>query len=253
MKKSFVIASRDFKSIVLSPLFLTVAGVCTVLWSFIYLRAIGEFAQRVQMSQMQGQSAMNIYEGLFFNLLSIVHIILILAVPILTMRLLSEEKRNRTFDLLLTTPVTSADIAIGKFLAGFSAGAVLAGISFIYPLLTRLVTEFNWAPLLTSYLGLLLLIGVYVAIGLFASSLTESSLLAVLLALVLNFILWFVGQGASDGSWLGIFLENISVAEGFSAFVKGTVQISSLVLFLTLIAFFVFLAERVVESARWRS
>ncbi|MEK6555796.1 MAG: ABC transporter permease subunit [Bdellovibrionota bacterium] len=254
MSKIFVIAARDFKSLVFSPLYLMVAGICTVLWSFIYLRAIGQFAQRLQMSQMQGGGAMNIYEGLFFNLISIVHLILIVAIPMLTMRLLSEEKKSRTFDLLLTSPITSTDIAVGKFLAGLGAATVLLLLSFTYPLMTRLVTEFNWMMLFTSYLGLFLLLGVYVAVGLFASSVTESALLAVILAIVVNFTLWFLGQGA-DGSDSVVMtiIDKISVAENFSSFVKGTFKISSFVFFLTFISFFVFLAERVVESTRWRS
>lgn len=254
MKKIFVIASRDFKSLVMSPLFMIVAGICTVLWSFIYLRAIGDFAQRLQMAQMQGSGAMNIYEGLFFSLISIVHLILIVAVPMLTMRLLSEEKKTRTFDLLLTSPITSTDIAVGKFLAGLGAASVLLLLSFAYPLMTRLVTEFNWMMLFTSYLGLFLLLGVYVAVGLFASSLTESAFLAVVLAIVVNFTLWFLGQGGDAGDSVVMQIINkISVAENFSVFVKGTFRISALVFFLTFISFFVFLAERVVESTRWRS
>ena len=254
MKKIFVIASRDFKSLVMSPLFMVVAGVCCVLWSFVYLRAIGDFAQRLQMTQMQGGAAMNIYEGLFFSLISIVHLILIVAIPMLTMRLLSEEKKSRTFDLLLTSPITSADIAIGKFLAGFAAAGVLVALSFMYPLMTRLVTEFNWTMLFTSYFGLLLLVGVYVAVGLFASSLTESAFLAVLLAIVVNFALWFLGQMGEDGGSIAMtIISKLSVADNFSNFVKGTFKISSLIFFITFISFFVFLAERVVESARWRS
>jgi ABC-2 type transport system permease protein len=254
MKKIFVIASRDFKSLVMSPLFMAVAGICCVLWSFVYLRAIGDFAQRLQMTQMQGGAAMNIYEGLFFSLISIVHLILIVAIPMLTMRLLSEEKKSRTFDLLLTSPITSADIAIGKFLAGFAAAGVLVALSFMYPLMTRLVTEFNWTMLFTSYFGLLLLVGVYVAVGLFASSLTESAFLAVLLAIVVNFALWFLGQMGEDGGSVAMtIIGQLSVADNFSNFVKGIFKISSLIFFITFISFFVFLAERVVESARWRS
>ena len=259
MSKIFVIAKRDFKSLVMSPLFLIVAAVCSVAWSFIYLRAVSEFAQRLQMMQMQGMgsvgnSSMNIYEGLFFNLISFVHLILIFAVPVLTMRLLSEEKKSRTFDLLLTSPITSVDIAVGKFLAGFGSTLVLVLISFLYPLMTRLVTDFNWMPLLTSYLGLILLLGVYVAIGLFMSSLTESAFVAVILALVANVVLWFLGQGGADSeSLVATLISKMSVAENFAAFIKGTIKVSAVVYFLTAIGFFVFLAERVVESSRWRS
>ncbi len=251
-----IIAWRDFKSMVLSPLFLIVAGICSVCWSFIYLRALGQFAQRLQMMQMQGMgSGMNILEGLFFPLISMIHLILIFAVPVLTMRLLSEEKRSRTFDLLLTAPITSVDIAVGKFIAAFGAISVLVGVSFLYPLMTRLVTEFNWAPLISAYIGLLFVVAVYVAVGLFTSSLTESGFVAVILALVINVVLWFVGQNNDTAGSPTVFsiMEHMALAENFGNFIKGSISIGSTVFFITVAGFFVFLSERVIESTRWRS
>lgn len=251
-----IIAWRDFKSMVLSPLFLIVAGVCTVCWSFIYLRALGQFAQRLQMAQMQGMgSGGNILEGLFFPLISMIHLILIFAVPVLTMRLLSEEKRTRTFDLLLTAPITSVDIAIGKFLAAFGAISVLITISFCYPLMTRMVTEFNWLPLISAYIGLTLVVAVYVSVGLFTSSLTESGFVAVILALVMNVVLWFLGQNADTAGSPTVFsiMEHMALAENFSNFIKGSISVASIVFFFSVCGFFVFLSERVIESTRWRS
>jgi ABC-2 type transport system permease protein len=249
------IAWRDFKTLVTSPMYMLIAGVCSVVWSYIFIRAAIEFSNMSQMAKSQGQEGMNIFYNLFFPHISVIHLILIFAVPVLTMRLLSEEKKLRTFDLLLTAPITSADIAVGKFLAGFGAAAILAGISFLYPLMISTIAEFNWLPLFAAYIGLLLVLGLYVAVGLFTSALTESAMLAVILAMVFNIAFWFVGQNADavESTTMFSLLNHMSLSQNFAAFLKGTLKFGSGVFFVSLIAFFVFLAERVIESARWRA
>jgi ABC-2 type transport system permease protein len=249
------IAWRDFKTLVTSPMYMLIACACTVTWSYIFIRAMLEFAQNSQMAKMQGQEGMNIFYNLFFPHISVIHLILIFAVPVLTMRLISEEKKLRTFDLLLTAPITSADIAIGKFIAGFGAAAILAGISFLYPLMVSAVGEFNWLPLLAAYAGLFLVLGLYVSVGLFTSALTESAILAVILAMIFNISFWFIGQNAdaAESSTVFSLLNHMSLSQNFAAFLKGTIKVGSTVFFISLIAFFVFLAERVVESSRWRA
>lgn len=256
MRGAMTIAWRDFKTLVTSPMFMVIGGVCAVTWSYIFIRALIDFSQRTQIMQMQGHpEGMNIFYNLFFPHISVVHLVMIFAVPVLTMRLLSEEKKLRTFDLLLTSPITSTDIAVGKFLAGFGAAIVLALISLLYPVMAGTVAEFNWGPLVTAYAGLILVLGVYVAVGLFASSLTESAMLSVILALVINLTFWFVGQNSDAASSETAFsiMSHMSLSLNFAAFLKGMLKVSAVVFFLSIIAFFVFLAERVVESSRWRA
>jgi ABC-2 type transport system permease protein len=121
-------------------------------------------------------------------------------------------------------------------------------------LATRLATPFPMAPLIAAYGGFLLVVGAYVAVGLFASSLTESVMLSVVLGLIFNILLWFLSQGAGDGpsSLVSSVLEYISIGRHFSNFIMGAIKLSSMVFFLSLIGLFVFLAQRVVESSRWR-
>ena len=170
------------------------------------------------------------------------------------MRLLAEEKKMKTFDLLLTSPITSVQIALGKFLGGFLSSMMLIAISFIYPLATAAITTFQWPPLLSAYLGLILVISIYVAIGLFASALTESIVLSVVLAWLFSLMLFFLGQGAfnnNDPLWSAVF-EHLSLAEHFYGFILGSLKTKSIVFLVSVVALFVFLVERVVESSRWR-
>jgi ABC-2 type transport system permease protein len=256
MKQVLAIAGRDFRSIVTSPIYFVIAGICGFIWSLRYLQDLFNFASRMSMAAMQGggPGGMNINYQLFLQHISYVHLIFIFAVPAVTMRLLSEEKKQRTYDLLLTSPITATQIALGKFLAGYGAVAVLVLISFLYPAGTALVAKFSWSTLLTAYLGVLLVAGFYVSVGVFASSLTDSAMLSVVLGVLFNLTIWFVGvaQESVDSSLWNSVLAYVSIGQQFFNFLKGTLRLSSVVFFLSAISFFVFLCQRVVESARWR-
>jgi ABC-2 type transport system permease protein len=255
MKGAWTIAWKDFKSLVTSPMFSLIACLCACIWSFTFMRLLFQFTQQSQMSAMMGQGeGLNLHFSVFATHISYINIIFIFAIPALTMRLLAEEKKMRTYDLLLTSPVTAFSIAFGKFLAGFMTAAVLVGIGFLYIFGSRFLAEFNMAPVWSSFLGLLLLTGVYVAVGLFASSLTQSIMLSVVIAVIFNLFIWFLGQGAdmSDDPTFQAVMNHISIGQQLYTYLKGTLAISSTVFFASAIALFVFLTERVVESSRWR-
>ena len=252
MKQILNIAWKDFRILVFSPMFLMIAGMCACIWSYNYLPQVFQFEKMAMRAFQQG--GINIHQTLFASHIARANLILIFAIPALTMRLLAEEKKMRTYDLLLTAPLTAMDIAMGKFLAGLGAEIVLLFISSLYPIGTALVSDFSWGPLIGSYLGMIMVTGVYVAVGLFCSSVTESVVLSVVMALILNLALWFLGQATemSDNATLTAVMEQISVPNQFVTFLKGTLKVSSITFFLSTIAFFVFLSERVVESSRWR-
>ena len=246
------VAWKDFRVLVTSPMFLMITGLCAMIWSYNYLPQIFQF-ERISGRAFQA-GGVNIHQTLFASHIARVNLILIFAIPALTMRLLAEEKKLRTYDLLLTVPITASGIAVGKFLAAFGAGMTLLGISILYPIGTALFADFSLGPLFASYVGMAMVTGVYVAVGLFSSSVTESVVLSVVLALILNLALWFLGQVAevSDQPLLTTVLEHLSVPQQFVSFLKGSLKLSAVVFFTTMMAFFVFLTERVVESSRWR-
>ncbi len=256
MRATTTIAWKDFRILVFSPMFYLIAGFCCILWSYSYMRNIIQFAAQSMMGggMMGGGGNMNIQYTVFMAHISQINLISIFAIPALTMRLLAEEKKLRTYDLLLTAPITATDIAVGKFIAAFGAAFVLTFISFLYPLGTGLFATFAWGPLLTAYLGLLLVLALYSAVGLFASSLTESVVLSVVLGVILNLVLWFLSQGAdlSDMPWLTSVMEHLSIGQQFMTFIKGSIKISAVTFLVSFIVMFVFLTQRVVESARWR-
>lgn len=255
MRGALTIAWKDYKGLVLSPMFFFLTFLCCSIWSYSYMRGIFEFVRAGMMASMgMGQAENNIHFSLFVQHIAFVHIIFIFAIPALTMRLVAEEKKMRTYDLLLTSPVTASAIAIGKFLAGFLTTLSIIVISFLYIWGMRAVADFSMGPVWTSFLGLSLVSALYVAVGLFASSLTQSVMWSMLMGVLFNLTLWFLSQGTefSDSPLFQSVMQQLALGQHFYTFIKGTISISALAFFLTAIALFVFLTQRVIESSRWR-
>lgn len=254
MRPIFTIAWKDLRNLITSPLFYVISGLCTAVWSLVYISTFFEFVNQASAFLQPGiESGLNIQRNVFLKHIWVTNYLYFFVIPAFTMRLLAEEKRQGTYDLLMTSPITATQIAIGKFLAGVGAVALLTFFSFLYPLGTRLVGEFPLGPLLIAYLGVMLVSSAYVAIGLFASSLTESVLLSVVLGVVFNLVFWLIGQGGGMGSsMISEVLDYMSLGPHYVGFLLGSIKVNSLVFVLSLIAIFVFFTQRVVESSRWR-
>ncbi len=254
MKATWIIALRDFKTLVTSPVFFLTTAICTAIWSFNFLRSVKRFSEASSMPPQFKQQTLNIHYHLFVDHISLINLIFIFAIPAITMRLLSEEKKSGTFGLLLTSPISATSIAAGKFLGGFFVSLVLVSVAFLYLIGMRMFTEFSMMPLFASFLGVVFMTATYVAVGLFASSLSQSQVLSVILGILFNLILWLLSQGSqmSDNAILSAVLDYVHIPQQFFSFLKGTVNTSSVVFFMSLIGFFVFLTQRVVESSRWR-
>jgi len=254
MKNILTIAGKDFKNLVTSPMFCFIAALCSVLWSFTFLRSLIMFAENTQAMFNPGGQTPSLQMTVFLTHISQINLLFIFIVPALTMRLIAEEKKLRTYDLLLTAPITATEIALGKFFGAFGAVLLLVLLSALYPLGTRLITTFSMAPLFAAYLGVVLVAGTYVAIGVFASSLTQSVVLSVVMGLIFNLFLWFLSQGAesSTGLYMTSILEHLSIGDHFMSYIRGSIRIKSLVFMLSCMGLFVFLTQRVVESSRWR-
>lgn len=255
MREVLVIAGKDLRNLFMSPLFYSIAGLCTIAWTLVYFLGLQEFAQASSMNAMQGAGeGASLHFVVFTRHISLVNLVMIFAVSAMSMRLFTEEKRNQTMALLLTSPVTSTQITLGKFLAGLLAAWALIAVSFFYPASLRVFTAFDWGPLISSYIGLLLITGCYVAVGMLASSLTESTVLSVIMSLIFNVMLWFIGalSDASSDPGLGKVFEHLNVGSHFVNFIKGSVSVASITFFVSVIVLMTFLTQRVVESNRWR-
>jgi ABC-2 type transport system permease protein len=177
------------------------------------------------------------------------YVLLVLLVPVLTMRAFAEERRADTLELLLTAPVHEAWIVLAKFLAALVLVAGLLAASGAYAVVLALYGEPDLAPIYGGYLGLLLLAGLLVSIGTLTSSLTENQVVAATCALGAGLMLWFADSAAAMvPAPLDVLVVNLSLIGHFTTFVSGSLFLSDAGYYLTLSLLALFLATRVVTD-----
>jgi ABC-2 type transport system permease protein len=180
----------------------------------------------------------------------------VVAAPLVTMRMISEESKAGLLEYLLTAPVTDAAVVTGKFLAATSFFAILSGSVFVYSVaLAALGVAPDTGTVTTGWIGLVLSSGLMCAIGMLTSSLTSTPIVAAFAAVVLDLVLVFAPQVArlSDVPWVVDAAARLDVTEHLSAsFLRGAIDSAHVVFFVTWTALLLFLAVRAVESRRWR-
>lgn len=177
---------------------------------------------------------------------------LVLIVPLLTMRLLAEERRQHTAELLLTAPMTTRQLILGKFLGSLFILSAMLGMCFWMPLLMRLWGDADPGPIVTGYIGAFLYGAFLLAVGLLASSLTESPFQSAILAFVFLAILNMSGFAVAAVPVIGPGLEQFSPLTNLISLAQGTIQTQAVIYFLSLTVFMLDLTARVVDSQRWR-
>ncbi|MGE0631575.1 MAG: ABC transporter permease subunit [Pseudobdellovibrionaceae bacterium] len=256
MKSILTLVGKDLRGFFASPIFYVVACVYSIVLMFYGFQLIrfNEALKNMMLSPGAPPDTYNIHFQVFRFLVVLIFWLFLFLIPALTMRLISEEKKNRTFDLLLTSPISSVQIVLAKYLAGLGAVAGLLAVSFMYPLVTAYFAKFSWTMLGGLFLGIFLVGAAFVAVDLFCSAVTESPLIAYVLSVVFNFSLLLVGFGAelADSPKVRAVFEHISVNLHFMNMAEGSIKSGSLIYFLTLIGLFIFLSERIIEAHRWR-
>ena len=179
-------------------------------------------------------------------------LILVFALPALTMGLLAEEKRTGTIELLITMPVTEAQVILGKFLGVLGLYAVLLVLTLAYPISVSTLGNLDWGPVWSGYLGLFLQGSAVLAIGLMASSWTSNQLIALFVAMTLSVFLWVLDKflallptnAASAIEWLSFDYH-------FQSMARGVIDLRDVFFFFSVTLFALALAFRALESRRW--
>ena len=180
-------------------------------------------------------------------------VLILLFAALLTMRLIAEERKTGTWELLLTVPVRDVEIVLGKFVASLAVLSGMLSLTLYYPLLLLAFGDPDLGPIFTSYLGLMLLGATSLAVGIFASSLTSNQIVSAVVAGGLLFGLWFLGfAGDLVPGGMGRFLSHLSLSGHFPDFLRGVVDTRAVVYYLSVTALFLYLAVRSVEADRWR-
>ncbi len=181
-------------------------------------------------------------------------IILVFVLPMLTMRLLSDEFRTGTIETLMTAPVSDTEIVLGKFLGALGFFLILLAAMLVYPILLAMYGSVDLKLLACHGLGLLLVGGLYISVGLFFSSCTKHQVVAVLIGFALLALMTFASDELArqvETGWIRVFLQQISVASHFNDFVRGMLDLNHVTFFLSTTALFLFLTVKRLEMRRW--
>lgn len=236
MHATLTIARREFKAYFNSPVAYIVITIFLALVGIMFF--IPFFSQdRVSMRD-------------FFSLAPFLFVFF---APAITMRLIAEERRSGTIELLITMPVRDMDVVLGKFIAALALLAVALLLTLPYAFTIAQFGELDWGPVWGGYLGLLLLGATFLAIGLMASSWTENQIVAFVIALFLSMVflmmdrfLMFLPAGLSE------WVEYLSFTAHFRSGVRGVIDTRDVVFYLSFVVLCMFLAFRSIESRRWR-
>lgn len=233
---------------VVLTIFLVIAG-----WFFYNIFAFFTLASMQSAMNPAMARDLNVTDSVLRPLVTNVSVILLLLMPLITMRLFAEERRSGTIELLLTYPVRDGAVLVGKYLAALALYALMLALTLLYPGIVVYFARLEWGPLVTGYAGLLLMGGTFIAVGVFASSLTENQIVASITTFGILLILWVIGWSADyvGGVW-GKVLQHLSLLEHNDNFAKGVLDTKDVVYYLNFIALALFLTLRSLEARRWK-
>jgi len=238
MRNVWTITSRELNSYFASPVAYVVSAA--------FLLISGVLFSLILSSTMDAS-----LRGTFSN----ITFIMILIAPVLTMKLLAEEQRMGTLELLLTSPVHDWQVVVGKFLGSLILFAVmLLAPTLLYVVLLTAFGKPDYGPILSGYLGVLLLGGAFLSIGVLSSSLTQNQVVAGFVGIVLLLLMWIsdalsriVGGGA-----VGDALTYLSITRHYDDFLRGVIDTQNIIYPLSVIAVALFIATQVLQTRRWR-
>jgi ABC-2 type transport system permease protein len=257
VRNILAIAAKDIRAQFVSPIayvvltgFLLLGG-----WFFFNLLARFNFLLNMYLSfrNPEAMERLNLNDFVIAPLLHNLSVILVILVPVITMRSFAEEKRTGTYELLMTSPLTITEIVLGKFLGAFTFVFMMVLLTGVYPLILVIYGNPEPGVILSGYLGLLLLATAFVSVGLLTSSFTENQIIAAVSCLVGLLLLYVISWPADTaGETMGAVLKYASLTEHFSEMVKGVIDTRDLTYFASVIVLALFLTQRSVESLRWR-
>lgn len=234
------IYKKELRTYFYSPLAYVLSGIFVLVFGVFFL------------TQTMSKAGQGIAQFVFGGQLFFASFWLVMLIPILTMRVFAEERKNGTEILLMTSPVSVPQIVIGKYLAAFTVFLTMTALTLVFPIIISIAGELVISSTISSYLGFILLGAVFVAFGIFTSSITESQIIAAVLGTVTLFFILLIDQlkGLVSGVFLKI-INQLSLYEHFKQFVQSVISLKDIVFFVSLTGMFLLLVMIVIEKRRW--
>lgn len=257
MNNTWAIAGKELRSYFLSPIAYVVLAGFLLIMGFMFWNMLAQFSRFVAIySSMQRPDLLeqlNLNDMVMTPLLGNMVVVFILVMPLLTMRLFAEERAKGTDELLLTSPVSTLEIAMGKFCGATAFLLLLLALAFVYPAVLLYYGDPEVPRILTGYLALFLVGMSAIALGLFTSTLTDSQIVAGVLAGGLMLLLLLISWPADAvGEPMGAVLRYLSIVDHSNDLMRGLVKLQDVLYYLSVTAIGLFLSQRSLESLRWR-
>ncbi|HYY89690.1 MAG TPA: ABC transporter permease [Chloroflexota bacterium] len=236
MRNLWAVATRELRSYFLSPLAYVVIALFLLLSGYL-------FALILNSSR----------EATLRPLISNVSVLFLFIIPAISMRLLAEEQRTGTVELLLTNPVQEWEIVVGKFVAAIMLLLVMLALTLLYPIFLFVFGNPDRGPILTGYLGVFLQAAAFMAVGLWASSLTQNQIVAAIVAFGALLLLWLSDNlGQFLGGTIGSIVSYASVINHFQQFPQGVINSQDVIYYVTLVAAGLVLSTLSLQARRFR-
>lgn len=259
MRATLTIAGKELRGYFVSPIAYVVLTGFVLLAGWFFYNLLSRFNYVLgiysAMRNPQALEQINLNQWVVEPLLHNLSVVLIILVPMITMRSFAEEKRAGTYELLMTSPVRTIDILAGKFLGAAAFLLVMIGLTGTFGFL--LWYYGNPGPeipvMVVGFLALYIIALTFASVGICCSAFTENQIIAAVSGLVACMTLYVIGWPAETaGETLGAVLGYLSITEHFSELVKGVLDTADVVYFGAVIAFALFVTHWAVESLRWR-
>ena len=256
MNNILAIANKELRGYFASPIAYIVIGLFALAYGYFFYALLLFFDR--QSMQLAGLGAgagatANVNEQLISPAFQNTMVVFLFVLPMVTMRTYSEEKRSGTIELLLTAPLTDFQIIMGKFLGALGLYAAMLAITLIHIGVLFSLGNPEWLPILTSYLGMLLMGGCFISIGLLISSMTRNQIVAGMVTFVVFLMLWVIDWVATFmGPTAQAVLSYLSFTAHLTDFMRGVIDTKHVIYYVSFIAFGLFLTARSVDTERWR-
>ena len=253
MSNILAIAQKELRSYFASPIAYVIIGFFALVFGYFYIVSINMFMQMAMQMGVPGQGQVNINNMAIRPLLQNVSVVALFVLPLITMRTYAEEKRSGTIELLLTSPLTDLQIIMGKFLGAVALYGLMLAVTLPHMAVLFIYGNPEWKPIVTGYLGLLLMGASFISMGLWISSLTKNQIVAGMITFAMFLLLWTINWAMdSAGPAMQKVLTALSITDHFDDFSKGVLALRHLVYYVSFITFGLFLTAKSVDSERWR-
>jgi len=246
---SFIIAGRELRSLFFSPLAWTILGITQLILAYMFLTQI-DYYLSIQPKLVGLRNAPGVTDLVVAPLFGNAAVILLLITPLLTMRLISDERRNKTISLLFSAPVSISEIVLGKFLAIYAFLLIILALISLMPLSLLTVGQLDSGKFFACILALALLMAAFNALGLYMSAISSQATVAAVASFGALLLLWIIDWAGSNSGNSSELLAYISIMRHYESLLRGLINTSDVLYFILFIASFLILSIRRLDNDR---